>query len=213
VYDARKPADRIMSIGGETTFRIAFWAQLVLLFAIRAYYSRQVHRAGEKTAPDRAAIAREGILMFVLRIASFLLLLAVLALYAVNPDWLPRLAFTLPVWLRWSGFALSLAGLVLLAWSQHELGRLWSSQLQLRSVHRLVTSGPYARVRHPLYTAICGWAIGVALLTASWLFAGLAGVVCLLLPGRVPREEAMMLEQFGEEYRAYMKRAGRFFPK
>ena len=200
-------------MGGETLFRIAFWAQLALLFTIRGYFSRRVRAAGEQVAPDRTAVAREGRLMFTLRITSFCLLLVVLGLYAVNPAWIQRLEFQLPGWLRWSGFAIDLASLALLTWSQYELGRLWSSQLQLRSGHQLVTSGPYARVRHPLYTAICAWGIGAAILTANWLFVALAAAVCLLLPGRVPREEAMMIEQFGQEYREYMQQTGRFFPK
>jgi protein-S-isoprenylcysteine O-methyltransferase Ste14 len=116
-----------------------------------------------------------------------------------------------PGWLRWVGFALGFAGQGFLAWTQATLGREWSPQLQLRGEHHLVTTGTYARVCHPLYTAMLVWE--GALVTTNWVFLILAVVVIVGLMARVTREEQMMLEEFGEEYRAYMKRTGRFFPK
>jgi protein-S-isoprenylcysteine O-methyltransferase Ste14 len=93
------------------------------------------------------------------------------------------------------------------------LGKEWSPQLQLREDHHLVTTGPYAWIRHPIYTAMFGWGTALALLTANWVFVVLAVAVVAGLVARVPREEQMMLEKFGQEYQAYMQRTGRFFPK
>jgi protein-S-isoprenylcysteine O-methyltransferase Ste14 len=73
--------------------------------------------------------------------------------------------------------------------------------------------GPYARVRHPLYTGMLGWGAGVAVVTANRVFVILAVMVIAGMMARVPREEQMMVEEFGEEYRTYMKRTGRFFPR
>lgn len=75
-----------------------------------------------------------------------------------------------------------------------------------------MTTGPYARVRHPLYTAMFGVGIAFALVTANWVFVLLA-VAAIGVVARVPREEQMMIEEFGEEYKAYMQKTGRFFPK
>jgi protein-S-isoprenylcysteine O-methyltransferase Ste14 len=88
----------------------------------------------------------------------------------------------------------------------------WSAQLQLTDKHHLVTTGPYACVRHPLYTAMFGWSVALALLTANWLFAELAGLIMAGLVWRVSKEELMMLEAFGDDYRDYMRRTGRFLP-
>jgi protein-S-isoprenylcysteine O-methyltransferase Ste14 len=144
---------------------------------------------------------------------AFFLLIALLVLYAINSPWMEALSIPLPGWLRWVGFALGLASLALWTWTQAALGKEWSPQLQLREEHHLVTTGPYARVRHPLYTAMFGWGTALALVTANWVFVVLAVAVIAGLFTRVPKEEQMMIEEFGEEYRAYMKRTGRFFPR
>jgi len=115
--------------------------------------------------------------------------------------------------LRWAGFALGLASLGLWTWTQVALGKEWSPQLQLRDEHHLVTTGPYTRVRHPLYTAMIGYGIGLALVTANWGFIVLAVVIIAGSVARLPREEQMMIERFGDEYTTYMRRTGRFFPK
>ena len=180
---------------------------------MRVYFALQVRHAGERLMPDRKAIEREGRGMFAARVVAFFLLIALLVLYALNSPWIGALSIPLPGWLRWAGFALGLGSLALWVWTQVALGKEWSPQLQLREEHHLVTAGPYARVRHPLYTAMFGWGISLALVTANWIFAFIAVAMIGGLVARVPREEQMMLNEFGEEYQAYMQRAGKFFPK
>lgn len=180
---------------------------------MRVYFSIRVHQAGERLMPDREAVEREGRGMFVVRVLMFFLLIAILVLYAFNVAWIGMLSVPFPGWLRWAGFALGLVSLVFWAWTQAVLGKEWSPQLQLREEHHLMTKGPYARVRHPLYTAIFGFGISLVLVTANWVFIILAGAMIAGLIARIPREEQMMIEQFGEEYKAYMQRTGRFFPK
>ena len=108
-----------------------------------------------------------------------------------------------------------LATAVWLFWRSHaDLGRNWSPSLQLREGHELVTEGVYRSVRHPMYASMWLWGVAQALLLQNWI-AGWAGLV-LVLPLyllRVPREERMMLDEFGEEYRAYMDRTGRVIPR
>ena len=147
-----------------------------------------------------------------MRFVGFFVLLAFLALYTLDVPWL-RLLIPLPLWLRWAGFALGIVGLAWWAWTQAALGTRWSAQLQLREEHSLVTTGPYARVRHPLYTAMFAISAAFALVTAHWGFVafGVLSIVMLLL--RVSREERMMLDEFGPEYAAYMQRTGRFLPR
>lgn len=198
---------------GESAFRAAFWTLLALLLLIRAYFAIRVRRAGERIMPDQAAIEREGRAMFGFRVVAFFLLIGLLVTYALNPPWSQRLLFPLPGWLRWFGFGLGLVSLALLAWTQLELGKQWSAQLQLREEHVLVTSGPYSLVRHPLYMATFGLGAGLALVGANWAFVVITLASVAGLSARVPREEQMMIEQFGGQYLGYMKETGRYFPR
>lgn len=197
----------------DLALRIAFWVLILGVIGMRIYFSAQVKKAGERLMPDQQAIQQEGKGMFAARVVMFFLLLGWFVLYAINPTWLAFLAIPLPDWLRWLGFILGLASLGFWTWTQVALGKQWSPQLQLREEHHLVTDGPYTRIRHPLYTAMMGYFAGLAFLTANWVFLILAVLVILGSIARVPKEEQMMLNEFGDQYKAYMGSTGRFFPK
>jgi len=197
----------------EAIFRLGFWVLLGGLLVMRAYFSFRVCQAGERLFPDSRAIRREGVGAFAARVVLFFALLALLVLYALDSPWTRALSIPLPGWLRWTGFALGLLSLAIWTWTQVALGKEWSPQLQLRDGRHLVTTGPYARVRHPLYTAMLGLSVAFALVTANWIFVLLAALGIGGVVARVPREEQMMLEEFGDEYRAYMRVTGRYFPR
>jgi len=197
----------------ETIFRLAFWVLLAGVIVMRITFAIRVRRAGERVMPDRQAVEREGRGMFAVRVLMFCLLLAWLVLYAINPPWMEALSVPFPDWMRWAGFALGLASLGLWTWTQLALGKALSPQLQLRQEHHLVTTGPYSRIRHPLYAAMIGYGTGLALVTANWVFIILAVAMIAGSVARLPREEQMMIEEFGDEYKAYMRRTGRFLPK
>lgn len=200
-------------MNSEAVFRGLFWGLIVLLLLVRVIFGARVRQAGERNLPDQAAIRREGVGMFLTRVVMFLALIFMLVVYALNPRWVQSLLIPMPDWIRWAGLVLGILSLGLLTWSQVELGRHWSAQLQLREGHRLVTTGPYSRVRHPLYTGLFGIGIGFALVTAHWIFVFLALVVILGMGLRVPKEEGMMIDQFGDEYRQYMAKTGRYLPR
>jgi protein-S-isoprenylcysteine O-methyltransferase Ste14 len=113
----------------------------------------------------------------------------------------------------WLGLFVAIAALVMFHLTHRALGRNWSISLDVRDDHQLVTDGIYRSVRHPMYSAFWLWAIAQALLLPNWVagFSGLVGFGILFF-GRVAREERMMLETFGDSYRAYMARTGRVFP-
>lgn len=112
------------------------------------------------------------------------------------------------------GTATFAGALWLLRRSHADLGRNWTPTLQLTQDHALVTEGVYRHVRHPIYAALWLWGVAQALLLHNWI-AGPAGLVTFLpvYLVRVPREEQMMLDHFGEAYRAYTERTGRVIPR
>ena len=104
---------------------------------------------------------------------------------------------------------------VWLIWRSHaDVGRNWTMTPQIREGHSLVTGGVYWWIRHPMYAGHLLWALAQPLLLWNWI----AGLVMLatfvpLYLYRVPREERMMLDHFGDEYRAYIERTGRVIPR
>jgi protein-S-isoprenylcysteine O-methyltransferase Ste14 len=196
----------------ESFYRAMFWALLGGLWGVRVYFMRRVRQTGERPRVDRKAMEREGRGLFVGRTLILFGGMALLVLYAYDSPWLKTFSISLPDWLRWAGLALGLIGFGLWTWTQAALGKEWSPQLQLREQHRLVTSGPYAWMRHPMYTALFGVVIALALLTANGCFMLLAAAVIAGFVIRAPREERMMLEAFGKEYQDYAQRTGKFFP-
>jgi protein-S-isoprenylcysteine O-methyltransferase Ste14 len=153
---------------------------------------------------------------------------ALVGLLSMGMFFIPAV-YALTPWLNWADYRLSLEvkgrvgrlGAAILAfalwlfWRSHaDLGRNWSPSLQLREEHHLVTEGVYRTIRHPMYASQWLWSVAQPLLLQNWI-AGWVGLL-LFLPLyvlRVPREEQMMLAQFGAAYRAYTSRTGRILPR
>jgi protein-S-isoprenylcysteine O-methyltransferase Ste14 len=113
----------------------------------------------------------------------------------------------------WLGLAPLIGALWLFRRSHADLGRNWSISLELRERHALVTNGVYRLVRHPMYSSFFLLGVAQALLIPNWL-ADMSGILGagILYGLRVLREERMMLESFGDDYRAYMSRTKRIVP-
>ena len=126
----------------------------------------------------------------------------------------PRFAnYPFRPWQAWLGAAVFAAALWLFRRTHKDLGRNWSVTLEVRDQHAMVTNGVYSRVRHPMYSAFWLWAVAQALLLPNWI-AGPAGLVGFgtLFFLRIGREEALMIETFGDDYRRYMARTARIVP-
>jgi protein-S-isoprenylcysteine O-methyltransferase Ste14 len=170
------------------------------------------HVFQERTKGVKKAVSRiDGLekTLLVMVITSGLLL-PVLYLFT------PLLAFAdyrLPVIVQCLGTAIMATSLWLFWRSHADLGQNWSISLELREDHQLVTHGVYRSVRHPMYASIWLWDIAQAMLLQNW-FAGWAALLgfAALYFLRTPREERLMCESFGEEYREYMRQTGRLLP-
>jgi protein-S-isoprenylcysteine O-methyltransferase Ste14 len=112
-----------------------------------------------------------------------------------------------------AGIVAFVIGLWLFYRAHADLGTNWSITLEVREKHRLITQGIYRRIRHPMYSGLLLYGLAHALVIPNWV-AGSSNVVAfaVLYAFRVRAEEAMMLEQFGDEYREYMARTNRLIP-
>ncbi|NHJ12029.1 MAG: isoprenylcysteine carboxylmethyltransferase family protein [Candidatus Thorarchaeota archaeon] len=190
----------------EIFYRDALAILIIAFFLIRAPSVISASKT-EKVAEKKPA--REIILVLL----NFIGMIGVPFIYILT-SWFDIFAFSYPEAIRLFGIVFNIIGLVLLIWVHRALGQHWSMMLELGDEHRLVTKGPYSRVRHPMYTFFYIMVISTALISSN-LFVGAFGILTwtLLYVVRVGDEEAMLLEQFGDEYREYMERTGRLLPK
>jgi protein-S-isoprenylcysteine O-methyltransferase Ste14 len=172
--------------------------------------TRAAHRGGRYQYREKHLVATEAFRKGI-GLPWFLAILC----FVFKPAWVDWAGFALPLWLRSTGLALGLLGLGGVWWTELILGANFNTALHLRDAHTLVTSGPHHYIRHPMYTAIAVFGLGMFVLApANWLIM-VPGVAAFLglMALRVKHEEDVMLERFGEAYRAYMERTGRFLPR
>lgn len=116
-------------------------------------------------------------------------------------------------WLYWTGLGIMVASWGLLCWSQLTLGKNWIPRVGLHGNHTLVTSGPYAYIRHPLYTAISLYWLGcgVACTNVAMFSAGCFWILSVMI--RVPHEEALMEKKFKKRWQNYAAKTPAFLPR
>jgi protein-S-isoprenylcysteine O-methyltransferase Ste14 len=189
----------------ELPYRIAVGGTWIIGYAVRLYYERRARGVQRVSARH---LTRDRIFYWLVFTAFVLALV-----YAFTP-FLDAAQLPLPAIVRWLGLPFAVLGVALLRATHHALGRNWSGKLEIAAEHRLIVAGPYRRVRHPMYTALFCIAFAYSLLSANWIVAG-ANIlaVTLMYFARVNDEEQMLIDQFGDEYRAYMRRTGRLVPR
>ncbi len=120
---------------------------------------------------------------------------------------IPWTAWDLPV-----GAALTLGGLAFAVWARRHIGRNWSAIVTLKHDHELVTSGPYALVRHPIYTGLLFGFLGSAIALGQWRGLLAVAIVYVALLRKYKLEERWMRERFGVAYDAYRTRVKALVP-
>ena len=192
----------------KTFFRVALALLSGLLSAIRLYYGWQARRSGGKVIARRAGWGRTALLWLLGGAAALASLL-----YVVAPARISWAMLRFPAWMRWLGLGLGSVTVLLFGWVHHTLGTNWSMPAEIKERQMLITSGPYHWVRHPMYTTIFVWAAAFLLLSANWLVGGTWFGLGLVASVVVHVEEAALIDTFGEAYRVYMRRTGRFLPR
>ena len=116
-------------------------------------------------------------------------------------------------WIAWGGMALTSLGVAVAIWARYCLGQYWSARVTLKQGHQLIRSGPYALVRHPIYTGMLLAATGTALVVGEWRGVLAVGLILAAHSYKAQREEGLLATEFGEEYASYRQSTGFLLPR
>ena len=189
----------------ELDFRVIFVLTYTAFAAVRLRY----RLLGPRERGERRGTGTWGTVLSLLILSFF----ASVSLYLIDHPWVEPFQGLYPVYLRWVGLGSSISIIPLLIWTHRTLGGQYSATLRLIEGHALVVEGPYRGTRHPLYTIFWSFGTSVSLVTGNLLLVALSLVLIIPLYFISIEEERMMLGRFGEDYRDYMERTGRFLPR
>ena len=195
-------------MNGDHLFRVILIVGSSVLLPIAAYYRLKSQATGEKL--DRR---QEGLfILFTLRPVGVVGMLGLIA-YMINPSWMAWSSVPLPATLRWTGVGVGVIAGALLIWTLRSLGKNLTDTVVTRREHTLVTSGPYRWVRHPFYDSLALCVLANSLVAANWFILASGALLFILVLIRTRKEEELLLARFGDAYRGYMGRTGRFLPR
>lgn len=120
------------------------------------------------------------------------------------------------LYLRLAGLLIIILGISLLFWAHGHLMENWSPIIEKKFTksRKLIVSGPYRYIRHPIYTASFITIIGFFIFTANWILTGIPLIILVLFySSKIPREEKELMNNFGKKYKDYMKSTGGLIPK
>jgi protein-S-isoprenylcysteine O-methyltransferase Ste14 len=191
----------------DADLRHAAIALVSLLIVVAAYHRIRSQMSGESL--DRT---REGWpLLIGIRLAGLAgAVLLVMALRDAIGSWA---YLHIPVSIRWFGIAGLAASAAWLSWMFVSLGRNLTDTVVTRSAAVFVEVGPYRFVRNPMYTGLLTMGVSLGVALGAWVIAAAFSVLFVLLALRTAREEQYLIARFGDQYRDYMNRVGRFLPR
>ncbi len=193
----------------ENIFRILAAIILFTGVGISAYFRRKA----DKDSGEKISRKVDGtVFMNIVKLGGLVLWLSPLA-YLLNPSWMAWSKIGLPEWVRWLGVGIGVFCTLGIYWLFSSIGSGITPTSATRTEHKLVTQGPYRWVRHPLYTIGSSMFISLGMMADNWFIAALGILAFIAMASRTPKEEANLIEKFGDEYREYMKWTGRYLPK
>jgi protein-S-isoprenylcysteine O-methyltransferase Ste14 len=192
----------------ENIFRILAALILFTSIGISSYYRRKADKdSGEKISRKVDGTA----MMTFIKIGGLILWLSPLV-YLINPNWMVWSKVGLPESIRWLGVGIGILCVLGIYWLFKSIGSGISPTTATRKEHKLATNGIYRYVRHPLYPIGSSMFISFGMMADNWFIALLGALAFFGMAIRTPKEEANLIEKFGDEYREYMKITGRFLP-
>ena len=181
---------------------------MLAMVAVLYFFRRRARRAdGDGLERSDDVISRLGV-----RLTSALLAGGVVV-YTVWPERLIGGAWPLSPLALWIGVGAAASGLTLMVWALRTLGAQWTTSIGTAQDDELITQGPYRWLRHPLSLAFALLVLALVLITRSWMLALLGVATFAWLVRRAVMEEQHLEQRFGQQYRDYSQRTGRFMPR
>jgi protein-S-isoprenylcysteine O-methyltransferase Ste14 len=145
---------------------------------------------------------------------SFICLIAIALLLTTHIPlpWLYLQLWPAGLWPFWLGAAVTIAGLLFAVWAREYLGSNWSSAVTIKQGHELITTGPYAVVRHPIYTGVLTGLLGTAIALSQVRGLIVFALFFLAFWIKLCMEEQWMRSQFGDAYVAYAHHTAALVP-
>ena len=195
-----------MSDGIDGFMRVAFVVEFLGVLLVRSLF------AGLQLGESKGRQWKESP-MYLLGAAPFLVGLVFATSDYLSSTDRPWTVLGLSDAVRWTGFAASLAVSAFLIWVFATIGTAGAKHIVTFDDMKLATSGPYSLVRHPMYGGCFLWGTTFILFTDNWVVGGSwAAMMVFIAVVRVPHEERVLVEHFGDDYRQYMRRTTRFLP-
>jgi protein-S-isoprenylcysteine O-methyltransferase Ste14 len=175
------------------------WIAFIVYWRIKAGNTKTTQRV-EPPAPQ------------ILRALTFLIVIVLLSTTRIPLPWLYRQLWPSGLLSFYIGAVVTVAGLLFAVWARRHIASNWSSSVTIKQGHELITSGPYALVRHPIYTGILTGFLGTAIALSQ--VRGVIGFVLIFLSfwSKLHKEEEWMRSQFGETYATYVHRTAALVP-
>ena len=165
-----------------------------------------------KAVGAKATQRLEPLVSRILRLVAFLIAIVLLSVPRLPLPWLYVHLWPSGIWAFWLGAAVTVAGLLFAVWAREHLGRNWSRSVTIKQGHELITTGPYAVVRHPIYTGILTGFLGMAIAVSEVRGFIAFAIMFLALWVKFRMEEKWMRSQFGETYAAYSRKTAALVP-
>jgi protein-S-isoprenylcysteine O-methyltransferase Ste14 len=165
-------------------------------------------KATNTTATQRLESAASRIL----RVFIFLIAILLLSTTRIPLPWLYLPLWPSGFWPFWLGAALTVAGILFAVLAREHLGSNWSRSVTIKQGHELITTGPYAVVRHPIYTGILTGFLGMAIAISQVRGFIVFVLIFLAFWIKLRMEEQWMRSQFGEAYATYARQTAALVP-
>ena len=176
------------------------WLVFVVYWIVAARYVNPMR--------SREPAARRLIYLLLIAAAVVLLNSHATAFGGMNRRFLPR-----SYWLAGAGLALTAAGIGFAIWARNHIGRFWSASVSIREDHQLIRTGPYARIRHPIYTGVLVALAGTAMAVGTYPSLVAFAIVLVGLSYKARREEALLAREFGKSFDEHRRHTGFFLPR
>ena len=206
----------MLSIESIRILSIVFVVGLIVAFGMLGFFSKKRRDMGSVKASEQSNFV---LLYHVWHLLIFPFPLVFFLVGVIMPNWVYGMVLNFPFqgaeYLQVLSVPLLLIGVILCGWSAQVLGQLMDTHIQVVEKHELVTRGPYSRIRHPAYTSAIIIALASTLLFFNLImFLAFVAILAIAYKRAVLEENLLASEDgFGQDYREYMKKTGRFLPR